>query len=118
MAATDTETEDPLAGHQPTDEAPVDYLQDALKDLGAVREKAGEVVGANIDAVVGRISGVRQDLTSRGQGQVAEWRSGLDEAAEDVRREFGRFAVRAQRTPEALTELSQEILRRSREFSA
>jgi hypothetical protein len=36
----------------------------------------------------------------------------LDEAAEDVRREIARRAVRAQRSPEALSEISAEVRRR------
>lgn len=104
-------------GAKSSQKAPVDYLQDALKDLDKAREKAGEEAGANIDAAIDRIGEVRGDLTTRGQGQLSEWQEQLEEAAEDVRRELGRWAIRAQRTPEALTELSAEITKRRKEIT-
>lgn len=92
--------------------ATADYLQDALEDLGKARDKAGEEVGARIDSAVERIKEAREDLTEQGRDQLSEWKHDLESAAEDARRELGLFAVRAQRTPEALDDLSEEITKR------
>lgn len=108
MSATTTK---PSGGTHRT-KATADYLQDALEDLGKARAKAGEEVSSNIDAAVERIKEAREDLTEEGKDQLAEWKHELESAAEDARRELGRFAVRAQRTPEALDELSEEITKR------
>ena len=51
------------------------------------------------------------------QEQVSDWRSSLDKASDDVRREFGILAVRAQRSPEALRAMSAEIRKRKTEIS-
>lgn len=52
---------------------------------------------------------VRGELRERAEDQTAEWQNALEQAPEKVRREMGRRAIRAQRTPEALEELSAEI---------
>ena len=43
------------------------------------------------------------------QEEVSHWRSSLDKATDEVRRELGILAVRAQRSPEALRAMSAEI---------
>ncbi len=101
-----------------TEKAPVDYLQDALEDLDKAREKAGEEVSASIDSARERISDARDDLTDRGHDQVKDWREQFGSAADDALRELGRWAIRAQRSPEALSELSKEISKREAEVSA
>jgi hypothetical protein len=56
-------------------------------------------------------------LRSRAEDQTAQWEDTLERASEDALRELGRLAVRAQRTPEALTELSAEIRKRKAQFA-
>ena len=95
----------------------VDYLEDALKDLGKAREKGGEEIRASIDAAMERVREAAKELGSRGQDQVGEWQKSLDAAADDALRELGRMTIRAQRSPEALTELSAEIRKRRGQLS-
>ncbi|MGZ6670896.1 MAG: hypothetical protein ACXVFM_00935 [Solirubrobacteraceae bacterium] len=95
----------------------VDYLEDALKDLGKARDKGGEEIRASIDAAMERVREAAKELGSRGQDQVGEWQKTLDAAADDALRELGRMTIRAQRSPEALTELSAEIRKRRGQLS-
>ena len=115
MPAT-TETPGGQAGKS-SDKAPTDYLQDALDDLDRAREQAGEEVSASIDSARERISDAREDLSDRSEGQLKEWREQFGSAADEALRELGRWAIRAQRSPEALTELSKEISKRETEVS-
>jgi vacuolar-type H+-ATPase subunit H len=94
---------------------PVDHLQDALEDLNRAREQAGEDVSASIDSARERITDASEELSDRGQGQLKDWREQFGSAADDALRELGRWAIRAQRSPEALTELSKEITKRKAE---
>ena len=48
---------------------------------------------------------------------MGEWQKTLDAAADDALRELGRMTIRAQRSPEALTELSAEIRKRRGQLS-
>jgi uncharacterized protein YicC (UPF0701 family) len=109
MSATTTGSETPSGK---TEKAPVDYLQDALHDLDQAREKAGEDVSARIDSARDRINDAREDMSDRGRDQITDWRDQLERAADDALVELGRWAIRAQRRPEALTELSTEISKR------
>ena len=101
----------------PSEQAPLDYLRDALEDLDKAREKAGEEVRAGIDSARERVRDAREELTDRGEGQVKDWREHLGDATDDALRELGRWAVRAQRSPEALDELAKEIGTRKAEVS-
>jgi hypothetical protein len=101
-----------------TEKAPADYLHDALEDLDKAREKATEEVAAGIDAAKERINDARADLTERGDERLQDWRDQLSSATDDALRELGRWAVRAQRSPEALTELSEEIAKRKAQVGA
>lgn len=94
---------------------PVDHLQDALEDLNRAREQAGDDVSASIDSARERITDASEELSDRGQGQLKDWREQFGSAADDALRELGRWAIRAQRSPEALTELSKEITKREAE---
>jgi len=87
-----------------------DYLQDALDDLGKARDKGGEEVRASIEDAMERIRAASKDMRTR------DWPRTLGDAVEDVRREFGRLAVHAQRTPDAISELTREIRRRRDEL--
>ena len=101
-----------------TEKAPVDYLQDALHDLDKAREKATDEVAASIDSAKERITDARADLAERRDERLQDWREQLSGAADDALCEFGRWAIRAQRSPEALTELSKEIAKRKAQVSA
>jgi uncharacterized protein YicC (UPF0701 family) len=89
-----------------TSKSSVDYLADALDDLGKARDQGGKELRSTIDDAMERIRRAREDMGSR------DWQHMLDDAAEDARRELGRMAIRAQRTPQALTELSREVRKR------
>jgi hypothetical protein len=65
----------------------LDYLQRALEDLNRAREHAQRDARSGID-----------DATER-----------IRAASDEARLELGRAVIRAQRTPEALTELTREI---------
>lgn len=101
-----------------TDKAPADYLQDALDDLEKASDKAGKDVSASIDSARDRIKEARGDISDRGQDQMKELREQLGGAADDALRELGRWAIRAQRSPEALAELSKEITKRKGQVKA
>lgn len=109
-----------LTAPKPAPPAPrtsVDYLEDALKDLGKAREKGGKEIRASIDAAMERVREAVKELGSRSQDQVGEWQRTLDAAADDALRELGRRTIHAQRSPEALTELSAEIRKRRGQLS-
>ncbi len=115
MPATTTQSGGPAG--ESAEKAPLDHLQDALEDLDKAREKAGEEVSASIDSARDRISEAREDLTDRSESHLKDWREQFGTAADDALRELGRWAIRAQRSPEALAELSKEISKRETEVS-
>jgi uncharacterized protein YicC (UPF0701 family) len=104
-----------------TDEQTVtDYLEHAVEDLNEARQQAGEEVRAAIDSAISRsreaLDDLRGDaeeraekLRSRAEERAGEWQSTLEDATEDVRRELGIRAIRAQHSKEALDALSDEI---------
>jgi vacuolar-type H+-ATPase subunit H len=96
---------------------PIDHLQDALEELGRAREKAGGDVSASIDSARERIADASDELADRGQGTLKDWREQFGSAADDALRELGRWAIRAQRSPDALAELSREISKREVDVS-
>jgi hypothetical protein len=100
---------------KPADEpSALDYLQHALDDLAHAREHARQDVGAWIDSAAERIRDVRKELGARAHDEADEMQARLERASDEALTEFGRTAVRAQRTPEALTELQTEIRARKR----
>jgi uncharacterized protein YicC (UPF0701 family) len=104
-----------------TDEQTVaDYLEHAVEDLNEARQQAGDEVRAGIDSAISRsreaLEDLRSDahertlkLRSRAEKRAGEWQTTLEDATEDVRRELGIRAVRAQRSKDALDALSDEI---------
>jgi gas vesicle protein len=86
-----------------------DQVQKAIDDLRSAGEKATGDVRSGIDSAVARLRDVSGDATSRAQDQVSSWRETLDKATEDVRKELGKLAIRAQTSTEALDELAKEI---------
>ena len=99
---------------KPVEKRSVDYLQQALEDLALARGQAQHEVRRSIDAAAERIREARKELLDRAHEQADDLQGRLDQASEDALREFGRAAVRAQRTPEALTEMQTEIRARKR----
>jgi ElaB/YqjD/DUF883 family membrane-anchored ribosome-binding protein len=86
-----------------------DQIQKAIDDLRSAGEKATGDVRASIDSAVDRLKDVSGSATSRAQDQVSNWRDTLDKATEDVRKELGKLAVRAQTSAEALDEIAKEL---------
>jgi chromosome segregation ATPase len=86
-----------------------DQVQKAIDDLRAAGEKATGDVRSGIDSAVARLKDVSGEASSRAQDQVSSWRDTLDKATEDVRKELGKLAIRAQSSVEALDELAKEI---------
>lgn len=103
---------------KPAQKSTLDYLQRALDDLDKARAHARTDVRTNIDAAVGRIRDAADDLRSRAGVEAREFENRLEGVSEDARRELGRMAIQAQRSPDALKELSSEIRRRKRALSA
>jgi signal transduction histidine kinase len=103
---------------EPVKKGSGDYLLQALEDLGRAREQAQEEARTHIDSAVDRIRDAKNDLSTRARDEADDLQSRLDSASEDLRRELGRTAVRAQRTPEALTAMQAEIRDRKRKLNA
>jgi uncharacterized protein YicC (UPF0701 family) len=95
-----------------SEKSSLDYLQKAVDDLDKARGRASDELRETIDGVIERLRKAASDLRSRAEDETSQWQDTLDRASEDARRELGRRAVRAQRTPEALAELSTEIRKR------
>jgi hypothetical protein len=101
---------------KPAEKSTLGYLQDALDDLAHAREHARQDVGAWIDSAAERVREARTELGARAHDEADGMQARLDHASDEALREFGRTAVRAQRTPEALTELQTEIRARKRKL--
>ncbi len=86
-----------------------DQVQKAIDDLRAAGEKATGEVRSNIDSAVSRLREVSEGASSRAQDQISAWRETLDKTTEDVRKELGKLAVRAQSSPESLDEIGREL---------
>jgi len=76
----------------------------AAKDA-ATRAKAPE------PGTLERIRAATDDVRRRLREEADELQTRLDRASEEARIELGRAAIRAQRTPQALSELAREIRR-------
>jgi hypothetical protein len=86
-----------------------DQVQKAIDDLRAAGEKATGDVRSSIDSAVSRLRDVSGDATGKAQDQISGWRDTLDKATEDVRKELGKLAVRAQSSLESLDEIAKEL---------
>ena len=95
-----------------------DRLKDAVEDLDKARDQAGQQAKESIDSAIARIREAASELGDKARDQTAEWQTALESAGDDVLRELGRRAVRAQRSPAALKDLSDEIRRRKAELAA
>ena len=90
----------------------MEHLQQASVEIDEARQEATGGVRRSLDSALERLREVRSELPQRAEDQTAEWQDALERAPEKVRREMGRRAIRAQRTPEALEELSAEMRKR------
>ena len=89
----------------------LDFLQKALEDLNRAREHAQKDAQASIDDATERIRAAVEDVRKRVKEEADELQTRLDHATDEVRLELGRAVIRAQRTPDALSELAREIRR-------
>jgi hypothetical protein len=64
-----------------------------------------------------RLRDAGKQLGARSQDQAGEQQKALDAAADDGLRDLGLMTIRAQHSPEALTELSAEIRKRRSQLS-
>jgi hypothetical protein len=90
---------------------PLEYLEHALEDLGRAREGAGEQARDRIDAATDSARDAAPTFRSRAEELISQWEEMLQREADDVLVDLGKLAVRSQRTPGALRELSAEIRR-------
>ncbi|MBV8217526.1 MAG: hypothetical protein JO325_03605 [Solirubrobacterales bacterium] len=95
----------------------MEHLQQASAEIDEARQEATGGVRRSLDSALDRLREVKDELRERAEDQTAEWQHALEQAPERVRREMGRRAIRAQRTPEALEELSAEIRTRKAELN-
>ena len=101
-----------------TDEATtVEFLQRAIEDLDQARSHAGHDMRAAIDSAMERMKDLVADFRKRAEDEASDWQKTIAETTEDMRREFARRAVRAQQTPDALSELAAEIKKRNAELA-
>jgi hypothetical protein len=87
----------------------LDFLQKALEDLNMAREHAQKDAQAGIDDAAERIRAAVEDVRRRLREEADELQTRLEHASDEARLELGRAVIRAQRNPEALTELAREI---------
>ena len=101
----------------------LDYLQLALNDLDKARAQAQEEARVSIDEAVDRIREAAQELRGKAAEPARDFdepddEERLEQMSEDARRELGKLAIRAQKSPEALAELSAEIRQRKAALTA
>ena len=107
-----TATQPRKPAHKRAPKTTLDYLQDALDDLGKARAHAQQDARSGIDSAVERIRDAVAQLRDRAGEPAREFETRLEQMSEDARRELGRMAVEAQQSPEALAELGTAIRRR------
>jgi F0F1-type ATP synthase membrane subunit b/b' len=106
-----------------------EYLENALEDLNKARKDATDDLRSMIDSAISRsreaLDHLRVDaedraehLKERAENRATEWQQMLEDASADVRRELAIRTVRAQRSDEALKEISDEIKHQKKELAA
>jgi uncharacterized protein YicC (UPF0701 family) len=113
-----TATKRVAPARRPGEKGTLDYLQHALDDLDHARGHAQQEARASIDTAVDRIHRAVKDLRSRAGDEAHDWQERLERLSDEARLERGRAAIRAQGTPEALTDLAAEVRRRKRAMGA
>ena len=96
----------------------VEHLQSAMDELTKARERAGDDIRAAIDSAIERTRGAMKGAGEGAQEQVSDWQRSLERATDELRRELGVVAVRAQRSPEGLKAMSAEIRKRKAELTS
>jgi Mg2+ and Co2+ transporter CorA len=89
----------------------IDEVQQAIQELDLLRSHAGDDARKELDGVIDRLRDAVGELYRSTADDADAVEHLLDRSSEDVRREVGRRAIRAQRSVEALTELSGELRR-------
>lgn len=97
-------------------QSPADLLQGALDDLTAARERASDDIRSGIDSAIDRTRDALREAGSDAQAQIGDWRRTLEKTSDEIRREFGLVAVKAQTSPDALKEMAAEIRKRKTEI--
>jgi len=95
----------------------LDHLQSAMDELTKARERAGEDIRAAIDSAIERTRGAMKGAGEDAQEQLSDWQRSLERATDELRRELGVAAVRAQSSPEGLKAMSAEIRKRKAELT-
>ena len=95
----------------------VEYVQQAMQDIDRARERAGVELRDSLDSALDRLRDVVGDLRTRAEHQASEFERAFDEATDEARREYGRQAIMAQDSPEALTEMTAAIRKRRAELA-
>lgn len=90
----------------------IEHLHQASAEVDKARQQATGAVRGTLDNALERLRQVSGELRQRAADQTAEWQDALEQAPDKVRREMARRAIRAQRSPEALKDLSAEIRKR------
>ena len=96
----------------------VEHLQSAMDELTKARARASEDIRAAIDSAIERTRGAMKGAGEDAHEQISDWQRSLERATEELRRELGVVAVRAQRSPEGLKAMSSEIRKRKTELTA
>ena len=94
-----------------------EYLQKAIEDLDHARAHAGKDVKSNLDTAIDRMKDMATDFRKRAEDEAGDWQKTIENTTEDMRRELGRRAIRAQKSPDALSELAAEIQKRQSELT-
>lgn len=90
----------------------LEYLQQAIEDIDHARQHASRELRSNLDAAMERMSDIASGLRKRAEDEAADWQMMLEHTTEEMRRDLGGRAVRAQQTPDALAELAAAIKKR------
>jgi hypothetical protein len=114
MATTATR---PKKTAKAADAGAADRLQSAVGDVERLAERASGDARKSLEDASRRIREIAVDLRKRAESESAQFEQSIQDATEDARRELGRRAIRAQRSPEALSEMSAEIRRRRSQLS-
>ena len=97
-------------------ESAMSHLKQASAEIDKARQETTAEVRRNLDSALERLRDVSGELQQRAHDQTSEWQDALERAPDEARRDMGRRAIHAQRTPEALRELSAEIGKREAEL--
>lgn len=105
------------------EQSAADYLEHAVDDLNRARDEAVDDARSAIDSAITRTRDALDDLKSgaedraekirtRAEDRLRDWQGTLEDATDDVLRELGVRAVRAQRNEDALDAMADEIKER------